>query len=70
MRTNSLATRDVWRGAATVQPNAAAGPGTGQELFSESLVIDRRNIPFLTRDSGVLAVALSHADAAGRSLRF
>lgn len=57
LRTNSLATRDVWRGAATVQPNAAAGPGTGQELFSESLVIDRRNIPFLTRDSGVLAVA-------------
>jgi len=55
LRSNSLATRDVWRGAGTLQPSAA-GP-VGQSLSSESVVIDRHAIPLLTRDAGVLAIA-------------
>ncbi|SHG40388.1 S8 family serine peptidase [Massilia sp. CF038] len=55
LRSNSLATRDVWRGAATLQANTADAAVQG--LAAESRDIDRRSIPFLTRDSGVIAVA-------------
>lgn len=55
LRSNSLATRDVWRGAGTLQPSAAAP--AAQSLSAESVAIDRRAIPLLTRDAGVLAIA-------------
>ncbi|HEY0060956.1 MAG TPA: S8 family serine peptidase [Telluria sp.] len=55
LRSETMATRDVWRGASTLQPNAV---GTlTQGLSAESLDIDRRTIPLLTRDAGVLAIA-------------
>jgi subtilisin family serine protease len=55
LRTGSLATRDVWRGVPALQPSAAGVAGVA--LSSESLLIDRHTIPFLTRDSSVLAIA-------------
>jgi subtilisin family serine protease len=53
LRTNALATRDIWRGA-SLQP-AQATPGTG--LSAESVALERQQIPNLTRDVNVLAVA-------------
>ncbi|MES2320586.1 MAG: S8 family serine peptidase [Pseudomonadota bacterium] len=53
LRTEALASRDVWRGA-TVLPAQA---GTPAGLSAEAVAIDRQQIPFITRDAGVLAVA-------------
>lgn len=55
LRSDTLATRDVWRGIATVQPAVAGSAAQG--LSAESIDIDRRTIPFLTRDASVLAIA-------------
>jgi subtilisin family serine protease len=53
LRNNALATRDIWRGAAVLP--AQATPGTG--LSAESIALERQQIPALTGDANVLAVA-------------
>jgi len=55
LRSESLATRDVWRGISTIQPSIAGS--AAQALSAETIDIDRSTIPFLTRDASVLAVA-------------
>ena len=53
LRTDALATRDIFRGAAGVSTRGA--PVTS--LSSETVDLDRKQIPHLTRDAGVLAIA-------------
>jgi subtilisin family serine protease len=53
LRTEGLATRDIFRGAAGI--STAGAPVTG--LSSEALKLERHQIPGLTRDASVLAVA-------------
>jgi len=53
LRTEALATRDVFRGAAGI--TRAGTPVTG--LSSQAVSLDRQQIPQLTRDASVLAVA-------------
>ncbi|MES2016294.1 MAG: S8 family serine peptidase [Pseudomonadota bacterium] len=53
LRTEALATRDIWRGAAVLPAQAGPTPA----LSAESIALDRQQIPSLTRDASVLAVA-------------
>lgn len=54
LRTASLATRDVWRSAATMPATATVA---AHGLSTETIDLDRKAIPALTRDASVLAIA-------------
>jgi subtilisin family serine protease len=53
LRTDALPTRDFWRGVSVLPAQAGPVPG----LSAESVALDRQQIPVLTRDANVLAVA-------------
>ena len=53
LRTDVLATRDVWRGASVLPQQASSLTG----LSAETVELERHDIPNLTRDASVLAIA-------------